>query len=164
MLERCPVCEGKLDASGSCPSCGFVFEEPRTPSKLPRRILLFLAAVALIAGIAVLAYKLAPVTPDVVDGHYEVTGINGGTAYVPVEQYGLWRTKYSDVEDLRRKIEIQKQEKVNKYGNLEEERRLERLITITANQIESLLYEISEMEKASPEGSPQPSALPGATS
>ncbi|GAB4150975.1 MAG: hypothetical protein Kow00107_01540 [Planctomycetota bacterium] len=160
MLERCPVCEANLDSNLECAKCGFKFEEPTPPKKWLRKIILLVAVTAVLSALVLAAFFLAPDKPVLVDGHYRVTGVNGGKSYVPVEHYERWRSLHSQLDRLRKTLRAQKREKLDKYGDLEEERRLERLITITANQIEVIILEIAALEKSELSSEPSPVSSP----
>ena len=146
----CPVCGERLSKDKNCPACGFV---PSVSSASPRvfRIARMVVVVLVVFALGALAWHtILPEKPDKVDGSYEVLNFEGETVFVQEEDFEQWKATTRKILRLKDRIGGYKSEKRKEFGNLEEERRLERLILNANNQLGVLVDEVREMEHREP--------------
>ncbi|MDZ7815845.1 MAG: zinc ribbon domain-containing protein [Planctomycetota bacterium] len=146
----CPVCGEKLAQDNVCASCGFVPEGPSVSPRTFRAAKTVVLALLAAALVTLVWHTVIPESPQKRDGSYEVLNFEGETVFVAEEDFADWKDTTRKILKLKDRIADYKSKKRMEFGNLDEERRLERLILNANNQLGILVDNVREMEKREP--------------
>ena len=144
--KNCPVCGKELAPDKTCSSCGFIEDPPSTVNyfKVAKLSFAILIGAAIVA--AVVFWGLGQ-RKTVVDGHYKLENYEKTAVYVEIADYPTWKELTDKIKAFQVEIRVLGVEKKDKFSNLEEERRIERLILNRKNEMHKLIEEVRKLEK-----------------
>ncbi|MFA4985382.1 MAG: hypothetical protein WC712_02245 [Candidatus Brocadiia bacterium] len=149
-IRYCPVCGGELGEGLRCSKCGetiILSSRRRMPLLLP-----FLILVAVIVGVATTIFlKSTSIFLQEENGFVVVpSGISGQKAYVDKAAFPEYASGVVALGKLKADRALLRREKEKYFGDLDQERRIEQLVTIKNNEISVLQEKLNALEHSSP--------------
>ncbi len=147
--ENCPVCGGEM-REGRCSSCGW--EPPEGTGSSPTKRLVLSSLLLLFSLLAAggVWYMIQRGDRSIEEGVLVKSGVGGGPVIVPTERYEEYKAGLDELLALRKRRRDLLKEKERVFGDLSEERRVEKLLQKTNNRIVILTETLKLMEKRAP--------------